>query len=145
VRHSFENNGAKMSNILDLWHGTRTCNLISILKSGLLLPGQTSAQIAGAMFGPGIYGAPASTKSLNYSYGFWSRGGYDDNCFMFIMKMAMGNYYVPRNSFSGYPPKPFESCWAKSGQSGVINDECIVYKTSQVDLKYLLEFTPGGK
>jgi len=34
----------------------------------------------------------------------------------------------------------FDSCWAKAGQSGVRNDEQIVYRTSQTNIRYLIEF-----
>lgn len=145
VRAAFNNRGAKMQNIRELWHGTRTNNLISILKSGLLMPKQHSAQIAGAAFSEGIYAACDSTKSLQYSYGVYRNNGYDSNCFMFLIKMALGNYYLPTRTFSTRPDMKYDSCWAKASNTGFYNDEFIVYSTDQVDLNYLLEFSPGGK
>lgn len=144
VKEEFEKDGKKMKNIMDLWHGTKTCNLLSILKQGLVLPRQTSAAVTGAMFGSGIYAASASTKSLNYAYGYWS-GSRNDNCFMFLIKMAMGNYHVPRSPTSSHPPHGYDSYWAKANTSGVANDEFIVFRTSQVDLVHLIEFSPNGR
>jgi len=144
VRESFEKDGAKMKNINVFWHGSAAKNLLSILKKGLVLPGQTSAQITGAMFSSGIYAAPASTKALNYAYGYWS-GSRNENCFCFLVKMAMGNFYIPSGPTSSRPPKGYDSYWAKAGRSGVANDECIVFRTSQVDLVQLVEFSPQGK
>jgi poly [ADP-ribose] polymerase len=82
---------------------------------------------------------------LNYAAGYWG-GTRDNNCFMFLLKMAMGEYYTPRSSFSGdKAPKGYDSTFAKANQSGVYNNEMIVYRTSQVDLNYLVEFSPHGK
>ena len=144
VREAFEKDGAKMPNVMELWHGTKTCNLLSILKQGLVLPRQTSAAVTGAMFHSGIYAASASTKSLNYSFGYWT-GTKNDNCFLFLVKMAMGNFYIPPAPCSCMPPKGYDSYWAKANKSGVANDEFIVFRTSQVDLMYLIEFSPAGK
>jgi len=147
VRDAFEKRGSKMNNVMELFHGTKVVNLLSILKNGLLLPRQTSAHITGAMFGSNIYAAPASTKALNYAYGgVWDNGRHEEHCYMFVVKMAMGNYYIPNSPFSANrAPHGYDSTWAKANKSGVMNDECIVYSTDQVDLMYLLEFTPGGK
>ena len=115
-------------------------NVLSILKRGFVLPSQLStAQTTGAMYGPGLYFSAHSTKSLNYSYGYWDGGRRDANCYMFVVEVAMGKEYIP--SYSGNGKKSgYDSCWAKPGSSGVINDEQIVYRTSQANIKYLVEF-----
>jgi len=137
---AFKSDGEKVGNLKRLWHGTRMFNVLSILKRGFVLPSQLSTvQTTGAMYGPGLYFSAHSTKSLNYSYGYWDGGRRDANCYMFVAEVAMGKEYIP--SYSGNGKKPgYDSCWAKPGSSGVINDEQIVYRTSQVNIKYLVEF-----
>src|SRR5271155_5038626 len=137
---AFKSDGSKVGNIRLLWHGTRMFNVLSILKRGFVLPNQLSTvQTTGAMYGPGLYFSANSTKSLNYSYGYWDGGRRDSNCYMFLVDVAMGKEYIP--SYSGNGKKPgYDSCWAKPGTSGVINDEQIVYRTSQANIRYLIEF-----
>jgi poly [ADP-ribose] polymerase len=137
---AFKADGAKVGNVKLLWHGTRMFNVLSILKRGFVLPDQLSTvQTTGAMYGPGLYFSAMSTKSLNYSYGYWDGGRRDSNCYMFLVDVAMGKEYIP--SYSGNGKKAgYDSCWAKPGQSGVYNDEQIVYRTSQANIRYLIEF-----
>lgn len=144
MARAFDEDGAKLDNIWELWHGTKTANLLSIIKSGFLLPGRTPGAVTGAMFGRGIYASDQSTKSLNYASGYWS-GRRDSNCFMFLIDMAMGTYYVPPHSMSNLPKPGYDSTFAKGRESGVMNNEMIVYRTSQVRPKFLVEFSPGGK
>ena len=91
------------------------------------------------MFGPGAYFSDQSTKSLNYAYGYWG-GSADNNCFMFLADVAMGKAYTPSSWGSGFPKRGYDSTFAKAGKSGVRNNEMIVYKTNQANLKYLIEF-----
>ena len=145
VRAAFQKDGATMQNVWDLWHGTRAGNLLSILKGGLIIPPSNASNVTGRMFGNGIYASDQSTKALNYAYGYWS-GKADDNCFMFLLKMAMGNFYVPPGPFSANKaPNGHDSTFAKAHKSGVYNNEMIVYRTSQIDLRFLVEFSPNGK
>lgn len=134
--------GAKLSNIMELWHGTKAANLLSILKSGLIIPkSHGSIAVTGRMFGDGVYFSDQSTKSLNYAYGYWDRsGGYDNNCFMFLANVAMGKYYVPPGPFSGGCKSGYDSTWAQAHKSGVGNNEMIVYRLDQLNLNYLVEF-----
>jgi poly [ADP-ribose] polymerase len=135
----FNTDGGKVGNIKMLWHGTRMFNVLSILKRGFVLPSQLSTvQTTGAMYGPGLYFSASSTKSLNYSYGYWDGGRRDSNCYMFLVDVAMGREYIPHGSGNGKKPG-YDSCWAKPG-SGVMNDEQIVYRTSQANIRYLIEF-----
>lgn len=145
MREAFEEKGKPIGNSRTAWHGSRTSNLLSILRGGLVIPPANAAHCTGRLFGPGVYVAPSSTKSLNYAYGYWGgRGGYSENCFMFLVDIAMGNAYTPRGT-SGTLPVGYHSIWAKSGISGVYNDEIILPHTYQCNLTYLLEFSPGGK
>jgi len=142
MKDSFDSYGAKLTNIMELWHGTKTSNLLSILKSGLIIPKAHSSIVTGRMFGDGVYFSDQSTKSLNYAYGYWSGGGVDNNCFMFLANVAMGKYYVPSGSFSGCCKNGYESTWAQTHKSGVANNEMIVYQLNQCNLNYLVEFGP---
>lgn len=138
----WKNDGAKMSNIWQLWHGTRVFNVLSILKNGLIVPKSGgSYHVTGRMFGDGLYFSDQSTKSLNYSQGYWDGGPRDNNCFMFLFDVAMGNYHVPRSSNSQLHKYGHDSVFAKAGQSGVQNNEMIVYRLSQSVPRYLIEFS----
>jgi len=139
MRAAFDNDGAKLSNVWELWHGTQASNLLSILKGGLIIPPSRASHVTGRMYGNGIYFSDQSTKSLNYAYGYWHGGSRSNRCFMFLTDVAMGKYHTPSSPNSG-PPKGYDSTFAKAGQSGVMNNEMIVYRCSQANLKYLVEF-----
>lgn len=147
VKEAFDKDGAKMKNVWELWHGTRSSNLLSILKAGLIIPPSNASNVTGRMFGNGVYASDQSTKALNYAYGYWGgSSGKDNNCFMLMVQMAMGNYYTPRSSFSANKaPSGYDSTFAQAHKSGVYNNEMIVYRTSQVNLTHLIEFSPNGK
>ena len=146
VNVAFEKDGAKMTNIWELWHGTKVSNLLSIVKQGLVIPPQSSPHVCGRMYGNGVYVSDISSKALNYATGFWNGGARDNNCFMLLVNMAMGNYYTPSGAFSGNAaPKGYDSTFAKAGRSGIINNEMICYRTSQVKINRLIEFSPSGK
>jgi len=141
---AFDKDGAKIGNIMRLWHGTRLHNVLSILKSGLIIPKGGSIQINGRMFGDGLYFSDQATKSLNYSYGYWDNDMKDSNCFMFLADVAMGKPHTPigsRYSSHSFPVSGSDSTFAKAGKSGVMNNEMIVYRPSQAKLRYLVEFS----
>lgn len=135
----FQKHVDKVGNVMELWHGTRAYNLLSILKTGLIIPKSNgSYTITGRMFGDGLYFSDQSTKSLNYSQGYWS-GSKEDNCFMFLADVAMGKTYTP-NRPTGQLPSGYDSMFAKANQSGVMNNEMIVYNIEKANLKFLCEF-----
>jgi poly [ADP-ribose] polymerase len=137
----YENGGKKLGNEQLLWHGTRAFNILSIFKMGLIIPRSGgSYQITGRMFGDGLYFSDQSSKSLNYSYGYWDGGTKDDNCFMFLADVAMGKSYTPSGPTSRIP-SGYDSTFAKGRQSGVANNEMIVYDINQANLRYLCEFS----
>ena len=142
AKAAFENDGAKFDNIQLLWHGTRMFNVLSILKNGFLLPKALSTmQICGALFGNGLYFSDQSTKSLNYSRGgTWDHGAIDKACFMFLVDVSMGKSYTPKNSYETLPKPGYDSTFAKANQSGVLNNEMIIYRLSQANIRYLIEF-----
>jgi poly [ADP-ribose] polymerase len=139
---AFEADGAKVGNVQELWHGTRIFNVLSILKSGLVIPRPTEGHVTGRMFGNGLYFSDQSTKAANYSAGYWdaamSRGHLERHCFMFLADVAMGKPYTPPGRVHR-PPQGYDSVFAKAGESAVKNNEMIVYRLGQANLKYLIE------
>jgi len=142
MNREFAEDGETVGGIRQLWHGTRAHNLISILKSGLIIPKSNgSIHVTGRMFGDGLYFSDQSTKSLNYAYGYWDRGARDDRCYMFLADVAMGKSWHPNRTGSNVrPPAGYDSVFARGGQDIVHNNEMIVYRTSQAKLNYLVEF-----
>ena len=137
--------GKKIGNVQEYWHGTRASNLLSILKSGFMIAPASAAHCTGRMFGNGAYFSNQSTKSLNYAYGYWGSGGRDENCFMFLCEVAMGKSYTPKSWQENLPKSGYDSTFAKSGVSGVGNNEMIVYHTNQINPTLLVEFGPKEK
>lgn len=141
MKKNFDQAAAKLGNVRsDLWHGTKATNLLSILKGGLQIPKANSAHCTGRMFGDGIYTSVQSTKALNYATNMWNgSGAKNQKTFMFLTEVALGkmNEQKIRGTF---PRKGFDSTWVEAGTCGVLNHECVVYDTSQINLKYLCEF-----
>jgi len=136
-----------------LWHGTRSVNVSSILRKGLMLPQKlVGVSINGALFGPGVYGADDWGKSAGYTSLRGSRwaggdGGVSNRqAFMFLMDVVLGVPYLAKQG-SGFTsaPKGYHSVFGKGGISrmsfGILqNNEWIVYRTEQQCLRYLIEF-----
>lgn len=61
---------SSINNVMELWHGTNTANILSILKDGFRISPPSTATITGKMFGNGIYVAPSAT---NQCCGFCSQ------------------------------------------------------------------------
>ena len=141
MQNAFEKFSKKIGNIMELWHGTRVENVLSILKGGLVIPKSSASHVTGRMFGDGIYFSDQSTKSLNYAQGYWGHGSTDNNCFMFLCSAAMGKYYVPSGPSHNFPKPGYDSTFAKARKSGVMNNEMIVYSTYRCNLNYLVEFS----
>jgi hypothetical protein len=88
-----------------------------------------------------VHGASASTKSLNYSTGYWSGSGNRyDNAFLFITGFSMGNVLETYTSMPNGLPRgsTYYSIPAKVGV-GLANDEYIVYGLSQTTITHLIE------
>jgi len=138
----YREDGIKVGGVMELWHGTRAHNLLSILRSGLIVPRENgSIHVTGRMFGNGVYFSDQSTKSLNYAAGYWDGKSPDERCFMFLADVAMGRPWHPdRTGASVKPAAGYDSVFARGGRDRVLNNEMIVYRTSQVNLKYLVEF-----
>ena len=143
----------KENNIKDtrlLFHGSRSENFWSIIKTGLVLR-PTNAVITGKMFGYGVYYAPKCAKSIGYtslSGSYWARGG-NNTAYMAIFEVAYGTPYDVYNFDSKYYNldynklqqfKPGANCLHAHADKGMLrNDEIVVYKEEQMTIKYLIE------
>ena len=147
-RFNEEIKNAKNKTTKLLWHGSRNENWFSIMSNGLLL--NPNAVITGKMFGKGLYTALQSRKSFNYtSYhnSYWARGN-SDIAFMGLYELHYGNPYIVDNFDSKYYDYDYEKlrkngeydCLHADSSKGMLrNDEIIVYKESQMDIRYLVE------
>jgi poly [ADP-ribose] polymerase len=143
MRRQWQERGVKVGGVRELWHGTRASNLLSILKSGFIIPPSNAPFCTGRMFGNGVYFSDQSTKSLNYAFGYWGGGVKDNNCFMFLVDVAMGRAYTPKGPGESLPKPGYDSTFAEAAKSGVANNEMIVYQTYQINPRFLVEFAPS--
>lgn len=133
-----------------LFHGSRSENFWSIIKTGLVLR-PTNAVITGKMFGYGCYYAPKCAKSIGYtslSGSYWA-GGSNNTAYMAIFDVAYGTPYDVYNFDSKYYNldynklqqfKPGANCLHAHADKGMLkNDEIVVYKEEQMTIKYLIE------
>lgn len=139
-RQKYTQRSQQLGNIRELFHGTKTPNVLSILLNGLMVPPTGAIHVTGRMFGNGVYGADCSTKALNYAVGYWSSSvsNRGDNVFMFIVNFAMGKEYVATTSQYSGPPAGYTGMWGKAG-GALLNNEFIVYGPDQVTITHLLE------
>ena len=140
MKARYEPTAQKLGNVRELWHGTRVSNVLSILKQGLVIPPSNAAHVCGRLYGNGVYFSDISSKSLNYSHGYWDGKSKDNNCFMFLADVSMGKEFLPSSSSHNLPKPGYDSTYAVGGKSGVMNNEMIVYSLSQINLTYLVEF-----
>lgn len=133
-----------------LFHGSRSENFWSIIKTGLVLR-PTNAVITGKMFGYGIYYAPRCAKSIGYtslSGSYWAHGG-NNTAYMALFDVAYGTPYDVYNFDSKYYNLDYNklqqfkqgaNCLHAHADRGMLrNDEIVVYKEEQMTIKYLIE------
>ena len=133
-----------------LFHGSRSENFWSIIKTGLVLR-PTNAVITGKMFGYGCYYAPKCAKSIGYtslSGSYWAKGG-SNTAYMALFDVAYGTPYNVYNFDSKYYDldynklqkfRPGANCLHAHADRGMLrNDEIVVYKEEQMTIKYLIE------
>ena len=133
-----------------LFHGSRSENFWSIIKTGLVLR-PTNAVITGKMFGYGVYYAPKCAKSIGYtslSGSYWAHGG-NNTAYMALFDVAYGTPYDVHNFDSKYYNldydklqqfKPGANCLHAHADRGMLrNNEIVVYKEDQMTIKYLIE------
>jgi poly [ADP-ribose] polymerase 2/3/4 len=127
----------------ELFHGSANKNILGILERGLLIA-PPYAQFTGAAFGRGIYFASNSTKSAQYSTKFVSN--IHHNGFLFLADVALGRMQKVSNfTFNDHgPSRGYDSVMGIKG-ADLIHDEYIVYNVNQVELRYVIDFTPKAK
>ena len=140
-----------ITELKELWHGSRNENWWSIINTGLVLR-PVNAIITGKMFGIGTYFAPRAKKSIGYTSlrgSYWS-GGTESKAYMAVMEVAYGKpydvhsfdskyYSLNYNKLQEYCPGA-NSLHAHAG-SMLQNDEIVIYKEEQCTIKYLVEIT----
>ena len=130
-----------------LFHGSRTENWFSILKTGLKIR-PANAIWTGSMFSDGLYFAPKCQKSIGYTSlggSYWANGN-DKTAYMALFDTAYGKPYNVYNFDSKYYSMSFDklpvgcNCLhAHAGNGMLRNDEIVYYKTEQTTIKYLIE------
>lgn len=117
---SYEKFSKNIHNKTLLFHGTRVCNIISILKQGLIVdPSKLgiNVQITGKMFGLGIYCANSASKSLQYCAFETS----DRIACLFVLEVALGNMLEKTSAdvciTAKNLPKSYHSVWGKGRSS----------------------------
>lgn len=139
VTNRYDPIAARLGNIHELFHGTKTANMLSISINGLIIPPTGAAHVTGRMFGNGVYAASCSTKALNYAVGYWGgRGNRTNTAYVLIVKFAMGKEYVATSHLYSGAPSGYNSIWAKAGHA-LLNDEFIVYNLNQATITHILE------
>lgn len=132
-------NGIKK--VMQLWHGSRNENWLSIVENSLKL--RPDAVITGKMFGDGIYFAPSSMKSWNYTsfHGTTWAHGNSDKAFMALYATAYGEpldvYTAQRFSQNTLQGK---NCVHAHAGSVLRNDEIVFYDESAMVINYIVEF-----
>ena len=126
------------------WHGSRNENWLSIITKSLML--NPNAVITGKMWGCGIYFAPSSMKSWNYTsfLGTTWAGGNSDSAFMGLFETAYGNPYCPTSIVHGTAKLLKENnancLHAKKDVCGLRNDEVVFFDEDAICIRYLVEF-----
>lgn len=139
----YEATKAKLGNEMQLFHGSRNSNILSILLNGLMVPPRSAGFVNGRMFGDGIYGADCSTKALNYATGYWGGRKDHNKVYVFVTRFAMGKMQKCKTQQNYGADPGFDSVHGLSDRHGgaLINDEYIVYDTRQAIITHLLELT----
>ena len=133
-----------------MWHGSRSENFFSIIKTGLKIR-PSNAAYTGSMFSDGLYFSTLASKSINYtslSGSYWAHGG-NSTGFMALFEVAYGTPYVVYQHTSECYHFNFEAlqkksppchCVYASAEKGMLrNPEIVFYRPEQVTIRYLVE------
>lgn len=132
----------KIKKVMQLWHGSHNENWLSIVENGLKL--RPNAIITGKMFGHGIYFAPSSMKSWNYTSfrGTTWANGTSNTGFMALYATAYGeplDVYTAQsfsqNTIGG------KNCVHAHAGAALRNDEIVYYSEDAMVINYLVEFS----
>ena len=133
-----------------LFHGSRSENWFSIIKTGLMIR-PSNAVYTGSMFSDGIYFAPKCAKSIGYtslSGAYWTHGG-SNTAYMALFEVAYGTphviyqhdsscYHLNYDVLQNKNPK-CHCLHAKADKGMLRNDEIVFYRNDQMTIKYLIE------
>ncbi|XP_075418990.1 protein mono-ADP-ribosyltransferase PARP4 isoform X2 [Tenrec ecaudatus] len=141
---------SKLGNVKSLLHGSPVQNIVGILSRGLLLPkvvedrGVERTDVGN--LGSGLYFSDALSTSMKYSH----PGETEGTRLLVVCDVALGkcvDLYKKDFSLTEAPPG-YDSVHGVS-QTETINsdfedDEFVVYKTSQIKMKYIVKFCIPG-
>ena len=132
-----------------LWHGSRSENWLSILKTGLVLR-PANAVITGKMFGYGIYFADQFSKSLNYTSlngSAWASGKQGEG-YLAIYEVHVGHQWEINQHEAQHMQLDaaalkqanarYDSVFARQGVS-LQKNEFIVYNQAQSTVRYIVK------
>ena len=146
---TFDNHLAKTTNkqCKLLWHGSRNCNWLNILSTGLLIR-PAGVTHTGSMFGNSIYMSDKFKKSYGYTSAtnsYWVKGSSS------VAYLALYNCHVgkqkhiykhdsscSRLNLKQLQNEGFDSLFAHSGVD-LKNNEFCFYNPNQVTIQYLVE------
>lgn len=150
IQEAVEEAGDKAKKTATYWHGSRNENWLSIIDMGLRIK-PSGVVTTGSMFGNGIYFAPRSGKSANYTSArgsYWA-GGSSSIAYMALFDVHVGIPLVTDRheswhynlNWKGLRSRgKYHSLYAKGG-ADLINDEAIVYRPDQCTIAYLVEIS----
>ncbi|CAO2591090.1 Protein mono-ADP-ribosyltransferase PARP4, partial [Lemmus lemmus] len=141
---------SKLGNVRSLLHGSPVRNILGILSRGLLLP--KVAEDRGVQrtdagnLGSGIYFSDSLSTCIKYSHA----GETDGSRLLVVCDVALGkcmDLFKKDFSLTEAPPG-YDSVHGVSKMASVPtdfeDDEFVVYKTSQVKMKYIVKFRIPG-
>ncbi|XP_037655823.1 protein mono-ADP-ribosyltransferase PARP4 [Choloepus didactylus] len=141
---------SKLGNVKSLLHGSSVQNIVGILTRGLLLPKVVEdhgvSRTNTGNLGSGIYFSDSLSTSIKYSH----PGETEGTRLLVICDVALGKCMdLFKKDFSlTEAPLGYDSVHGVSQKAGVItdfeDDEFVVYKTSQIKMKYVVKFSIPG-
>lgn len=141
---------SKLGNVRPLFHGSPVRNILGILSRGLLLPKVVEdrgvQRTDAGNLGSGIYFSDSLSTSIKYS----DAGETDGSRLLLICDVALGKCMdLLKKDFSlTEAPPGYDSVHGVSRTASVPtdfeDDEFVVYKTSQVKMKYIVKFCIPG-
>ncbi|CUG89283.1 poly (ADP-ribose) polymerase, putative, partial [Bodo saltans] len=142
-RQSFHRSSRSIANHQLLFHGTRSSNLVSILREGLQVPLSGRLRRDAGMLGRGIYFGDSVYTALKYATPS-SNGRY----LVLISEVALGRPYDVREHRLDLvaPPEGFDSVHGipTTAQNGFVEDEYVVYNAHRSSVSFLVELQWDG-
>ncbi|XP_058041921.1 protein mono-ADP-ribosyltransferase PARP4 isoform X1 [Ahaetulla prasina] len=137
----------KLGNVQSLFHGSSVCNFVGILSRGLLLPkvaeDNAFERTDFGYLGSGIYFSNSVRTSIKYSQPCET----DGTRLLLICDVALGSCWKTKQycyCSSEGPPQGYDSVHGVSRtekkKSIFEDDEFAVYRTSQVKIKYVVQY-----